>query len=219
MKKYTYYLALLTGLVFASCTGKVAKNKVEASAAEVASASVGNQKLVVDTLKSTIGWKGFKPGGSHHGVLALKSGELTLQGTELKTGSFVIDMNKIICQDLTDKAMNDKLVGHLKSADFFDVATYPLATFTITKTEKLKEGANKFRVHGNLQLKKVTKNIVFDMTVSKDKDSFVAKTVTFTIDRTQWGVNYGSKNIFKNLKDSFINDDMEITITIVASPK
>ena len=39
----------------------------------------------------------------------------------------------------------------------------------------------------------------------------------FTIDRTQWGVNYGSKTSFKDLKDSFINDDMEVTITIVAN--
>ncbi|MPN15036.1 hypothetical protein SDC9_162365 [bioreactor metagenome] len=65
-------------------------------------------------------------------------------------------------------------------------------------------------------MKEAVKNISFDATISKDGDTYTAKTATFTIDRTQWGVNYGSKNIFKDLKDGFINDDMEITITLVA---
>ncbi len=216
MKTYNSYLAILILLVFASCNSKPGKNKIEASAAQTAVGTAGSQKLLVDTLKSTIAWQGFKPGGSHHGTLGIKSGELTLEGTELKTGTFVLDMNKIVNQDLTDQTMNAKLVGHLKSPDFFDVAKYPEGKFTITKTEKLKEGTNKFRVSGNLTLKEVTKNISFEMSVSKVGDSFIAKTATFTIDRTQWGVNYGSKNIFKDLKDSFINDGMEITITIAA---
>ena len=38
----------------------------------------------------------------------------------------------------------------------------------------------------------------------------------FIIDRTQWGVNYGSKSIFDDLGDKFINDDMELKILILA---
>ena len=42
------------------------------------------------------------------------------------------------------------------------------------------------------------------------------KSETFTIDRTKWGINYGSKSIFDNLGDKFIDDDMEITIDVTA---
>ena len=49
-----------------------------------------------------------------------------------------------------------KLVGHLKSADFFDVATYPTSKFVITKVEEID---GKLAVTGNLQIKDVTKSI------------------------------------------------------------
>ena len=106
--------------------------------------------------------------------------------------------------------------GHLKSADFFDVEKYPEGKFTITGVEELSGSEYTHKISGNLELKEAVKNISFDATISKDGDTYTAKTATFTIDRTQWGVNYGSKNIFKDLKDAFINDDMEITITLVA---
>ena len=40
---------------------------------------------------------------------------------------------------------------------------------------------------------------------------------TFAIDRTKWDVNYGSKSVFDNLGDKFINDDIELTVTVVAN--
>jgi ABC-type Fe3+/spermidine/putrescine transport system ATPase subunit len=66
-------------------------------------------------------------------------------------------MNKILCEDLTDAKMNEQLVGHLKNADFFDVAKYPEGKFTITTVEKLNDGVNTHRISGNLELKGVSK--------------------------------------------------------------
>ena len=215
MKAY-YLLAAVALFIATSCSSK-SGNKVDASDAKEATANVGSQKLVVDTLASTVAWKGYKPGGSHHGTLGIKQGELSVENGELVSGTFTLDMNKILCEDLTDAKMNEQLVGHLKSADFFDVAKYPEGKFTITTVEKLNDGVNSHRISGNLELKGVSKNITFDAKVTNEGSSYKATTATFTIDRTQWGVNYGSKNIFKDLKDSFINDDMEVTITIVAN--
>jgi len=48
------------------------------------------------------------------------------------------------------------------------------------------------------------------------KDMVEVTTPPFTIDRTQWGVNYGSKSVFDNLGDKFINDEVGITITLKA---
>jgi polyisoprenoid-binding protein YceI len=215
MKAY-YLLAAVALFIATSCSSK-SGNKVDASDAKEATANVGSQKLVVDTLASTVAWKGYKPGGSHHGTLGIKQGELSVENGELVSGTFTLDMNKILCEDLTDAKMNEQLVGHLKNADFFDVAKYPEGKFTITTVEKLNDGVNTHRISGNLELKGVSKNITFDAKVTNEGTSYKATTATFTIDRTQWGVNYGSKNIFKDLKDSFINDDMEVTITIVAN--
>ena len=39
----------------------------------------------------------------------------------------------------------------------------------------------------------------------------------FTIDRTKWDVNYGSKSVFDNLGDKWVSDDMEITVKLVAN--
>lgn len=48
--------------------------------------------------------------------------------------------------------------GHLKSADFFDVAKYPTATFKSTKVEKA--GNGKLKVTGDLNLHGVSKPVV-----------------------------------------------------------
>jgi len=214
-KMKTYYLAIIAlTMLFVSC-GNAGKNKIEAGDAQEALVGKG-KSLVVDTIASTISWKGFKPGGEHEGTLAIKSGNLVVDSETIKEGSFVIDLNKIVNTDLTDAKMNEMLVGHLKSADFFDVAKFPIGQFVITKTEPLVSDTANFRISGNLTLKDATKNITFDAKVTKEGDVYTAKTQTFTIDRTQWGVNYGSKSIFADLKDKFINDNIELQITIVA---
>ncbi len=202
--------------VIALACGSKKNNEAQASDAQKTAQEAG-KKIMVDVKQSAIYWKGFKPGGSHHGSLGIKSGELFVENNQLKSGSFVIDMNSIADIDLTDNAMKEKLVGHLKSPDFFDAAKYPESKFTITKVEELQNQPNAMthRISGNLQMKGVEKNITFDAKVSQEGDIYKATTAAFSIDRTQWGVNYGSKNVFKNLADSFINDDMEISITIV----
>ena len=148
MKAY-YLLAAVALFIATSCSSK-SGNKVDASDAKEATANVGSQKLVVDTLASTVAWKGYKPGGSHHGTLGIKQGELSVENGELVSGTFTLDMNKILCEDLTDAKMNEQLVGHLKNADFFDVAKYPEGKFTITTVEKLNDGVNTHRIRGNL---------------------------------------------------------------------
>ncbi|MDR3062043.1 MAG: YceI family protein [Dysgonamonadaceae bacterium] len=213
----THYLVLLSVLFLVSC-GQQSKNKIEASDAKEAARAEG-LKLSVNTSASTIHWTGFKPGGHHVGVLGIKNGELYVEGTTLKSGTFTLDMNAIICEDLKDTKSNQQLVGHLKSADFFDVEKYPEGKFTITGVEELSKGTDSLnlKISGNLELKETSKNISFDATIKKDGDNYIATTAPFSIDRTHWGVNYGSKNIFKDLKDSFINDDIEIRLVIIAN--
>lgn len=210
----TYFVAALALIFAASCTN-TAKNKIDATDSQAVAQGEG-QKLAIDTVQSQIHWIGTKPGGQHDGTVAFKSGELSISGTTLTAGSFVLDMNNIVNADLPEQASKDQLVGHLKSEDFFDVAKFPEATFNISKVEELATDSVTHRISGNLKLKDTEKNITFDAKITKEGDVYKAVSVPFTIDRTQWGVSYGSKNIFKDLKDKFIDDNIQLQITIVA---
>lgn len=55
---------------------------------------------------------------------------------------------------------------HLKSKDFFEVAKYPTATFVSTRVEK-GAGMNRFKVTGNLTIRKVTRPVMLDVTLLK----------------------------------------------------
>lgn len=55
---------------------------------------------------------------------------------------------------------NDRRDGHLKSADFFDVAKFPTLTFTSTKVTPGDDG--KFKVEGTLTMHGITKPVVLD---------------------------------------------------------
>ncbi len=54
------------------------------------------------------------------------------------------------------------------------------------------------------------------MTITNNDDQMTIESEPFTIDRTKWNVNYGSKSIFDDLGDKFINDDSELKISIKA---
>ena len=132
------------------------KNKVAVSdAKEIATTSSKSVKVNVDDSK--VSWKGFKPGGEHFGVISISEGSLKLENGNLVGGSFAFDMNSIVDTDMpADNEYNAKLVGHLKSADFFDVEKFPTAKFEITSVDEENEKVN---VSGNLTIKETTKNI------------------------------------------------------------
>ena len=65
------------------------------------------------------------------------------------------------------KALDD----HIKTAEFFDAAKYPNITFKSTKVQAL--GKNKYKITGNLTVKDVTKPVVLDAVLNKDRKSVV----------------------------------------------
>lgn len=52
----------------------------------------------------------------------------------------VIDMNSITNTYLKDESYNQKLIGHLKSDDFFGVDKFPEATFQINTAANFTNG-------------------------------------------------------------------------------
>jgi len=170
----------------------------------------------IDTQSSAITWKGFKPTGSHSGTISMNKGTFDLSSTNGLSGTFVIDMNSIKVTDIpSDDEKNGQLLGHLKSADFFDVQKNPLATFKITKMSTSAEGQK--IMLGNLSLNGVTNSIEIPITTTEQGDALAISSTTFTIDRSKWNIKYGSKSFFDNLGDKFISNDIELKFRIVAT--
>lgn len=156
--------------------------------------------------ESTIHWTGKKVLGQHTGTIALKSGEFEMDGDQLKGGNFVVDMTTIAVKDLESGKGKEKLEGHLNSADFFDTSTYSEATFTITHvTQK----GNLYNVTGDLTIKGHTETI--DIVMTQTNDTITTK---LDVDRTKYGVRYGSPSFFDNLKDNAISDIFELEVTL-----
>ncbi len=168
----------------------------------------------VDTTASQITWKGYKVTGEHAGTIAVKEGNFTYDGTTLTGGNFVIDMTSIACTDLQGEYAG-KLVGHLKSDDFFGVANYPTAKFEITKVvSRGKEGD--YKVTGDLTIKDTTKEIRFNVNVDQSTGVPVA-TADITIDRSDFNVKYGSGSFFDNLGDKTIYDEFDLGLKLVGA--
>ena len=219
-KSISYVCAFVLGstLIF-SCKGDK-KNETEASAAEETStASTEAVKYKVNPSESTIEWVGSKPTGEHTGTLSIESGVLQASGAAVESGSFLINMKSITVTDLEgdEKA---SLEGHLKGMaegkedHFFNVEKYPTAAFEITGVS---ESGGKQMIDGNLTIRNTKKNISFPATFTQNGDSMLLTSEPFTINRTEWGVNYGSKSIFDNLGDKFIDDDIKLVVKVKAS--
>lgn len=208
------FLMLILGLAV-SC-----KNKGDATEAKAAGevASTENAKsFKVNTAATKVMWEGTKLTGSHKGTLDVSKGEIAVNNGEIKGGSFTIDMTSLSNSDLSGE-QKGKLEGHLKSADFFDVANHENAKFQITKVTKLSGDANaNHMIYGNLTMKDATKEIGFKANVNINGNAISVSTPAFKIDRTEWGVEYGSDKFFDNLKDKAINDDITLSISLKAN--
>ena len=161
--------------------------------------------------KSTIQWKGFKPTGSHNGLISISNGTLVANGNNVITGSFTVDMKSITVLD----SDNQKIVNHLKSDDFFEVNMFPTAKFDITGSKKV-DGIN--HIKGFVTIKGVRKEISFPAKISKDElGNLVLESDVFKINRADFNIRYKSKTFYADLKDKFIFDEFELQVLVVAS--
>ncbi|MAX70458.1 MAG: lipid-binding protein [Flavobacteriaceae bacterium] len=208
------FFAVVALITFSSC-GDKAKEAETKEAAEAAVAKVEAVAYTADTEKSMIEWTGYKPTGSHNGTIAIKDGKLKVNDNTVESGKFAIDMASIEVLDIPkEDEGNAKLAGHLMNADFFDVENHPVANFEVTGIETVD---GKTMLSGNLTMKEKTNNISFPVTTEVNGDTLTLTSETFTIDRSKWNIEYGSKSFFDNLGDKFINDDIELKVTLVAN--
>lgn len=168
--------------------------------------------LKVDTKASKVFWNAKKVTGEHHGQLSIAEGTLYLKGDKLNGAEIKLDMTTIDCSDLEGE-WKDKLVGHLKSDDFFSVESNPHANFKVKSVKKEGDG---HQLTGDLTIKGITHEISFPADVAFEGEKLTARG-TATVDRTKYDIKYRSGKFFSDLGDNLIYDNFEIKFELVAS--
>ncbi|MCS6904636.1 MAG: YceI family protein [Bacteroidia bacterium] len=177
------------------------------------------RELKLNLSRSTVRWKAEKIGGFHEGSLNFSSGEMKVENYSIKGGKFEIDMNSLTCTDIKDKSLNQKLINHLRSDDFFSIEKYPKAIFEIIQVvpnPRAEAAGNNYLVKGKLTIKGITQEIEFPATITfKDKGGITAFG-DLKLDRTRWNIRYGSGKFFDNLGDKLIYDEFSVSFLIIA---
>ncbi len=205
MKQLTFFAAAL--LILTGCSDPADKVQ-KASTSEpaktngvIASEPKAAKEYIVRA-ESTIGFVGSKVTGKHDGGFKNFSGKIDAADGKI-VGSPEIKINmKTIWAD------NEKLTGHLKSPDFFDVEKFPVSTFTVTSIEP--EGAQQ-KVTGNLDLHGVTKSISFPADIQVADDAVIIN-AEFAINRRDFNVNYPGK------PNDLIRDNVVLKLAVKATP-
>lgn len=179
----------------------------------------GSTELPVDTQMSQLLWRARRivaDGNRHRGTVKLSAGTVLVKDGNLVGGDFTIDMSTINASDLEGNDAKNRLENHLKSEDFFEIETYPTAAFEIAEVVPVDTigGANHL-ITGNLTLKNVKKSVQFPVNVRSMGNSMLVTSLPFEIDRTDWGVNYGS-GLLGTVQDEIISDMISLTVRVKA---
>lgn len=173
--------------------------------------SAGNYK--VDKSESKVKWSGKKVTGEHYGTIQLEKGSVKVEDGKVTGGTFVMDMSTIVNEDIENESMNGRLVGHLKSDDFFSVDKHPSAKLVL-KDVKHKSGDD-YSFTGHLTIKEITHPVTFDAK-SMVKDGKLKAKGKIEVDRTLYDIKFRSGKFFSDLGDNLIYDTFSLDFDVVA---
>ncbi len=210
MYRTLFVATLFSLLLLAACSDPTGNS---------ASANTGDAKKVVEESGkeltfsqegSKISFVGAKVTMKHPGGFSKFAGKVITSddGKTVKQVEVDIDLNSLWAANDGDGAdkPNEKLTGHLKSADFFNVEKHPKGKFVSTEIKK--DGDN-FTVTGNLTFHDVTKSVTFPAKITADAGKVTAK-AEFKINRHDWKLDYNGAI------DNAIHDDVAILFDIQA---
>lgn len=196
-----FILPLLGSVVLLSACER-ATGPQAATTEAVAVEQAAGIALPIDTAASSIGFRGIKVTGGHDGGFHDYSGTVTATDTAVTGVDLKINTPSI----WTD---NERLTGHLRSADFFEVDRFPEATFVSSQIVRRDTAGATHLVTGNLTMHGVTQGITFPATITRTADAATAK-ASFVIDRTRWNI------LYKGQADDLISNDVTITFDVTA---
>ena len=198
----------IAALLFVSACANPASDKPKAVVGEATNASsspvAAAQKYVITPENSKIEFIGAKVTGHHNGSFKKFSGTVDYAGQiENSRVSITIDSSSL-------ETDTPDLTKHLKTADFFDVAKYPTATFESTA---IKPGGEKGATHtvtGNLTMHGQTKSISFPATIAASPGEVTVES-SFAINRKDFGISYAGA------PDNLIRDDVALSLHVKAT--
>jgi hypothetical protein len=176
---------------------------METTNTEVSSQVTSDEQKKLSATESTFTWSGKKTIIKDYvdtGTVMMRDGFVTVDQGTVTGGKLVIDMTSIAATTTGGGSGQDKLSGHLKSADFFDAALHPTAEIMVNR---IADGI----AYGNLTIKGITKSVEFPVSV-KDNGGQYEISGTLSVNRTWFDVKFGSKAFFKDLVDKMVIDDM-----------
>lgn len=161
--------------------------------------------LKADPAASSIGFVGAKITGDHTGSFKTFTGETVLEGTTPKSVKFTIETGSVTSDD-------EKLTGHLKSPDFFDVEKFPKSEFVSTAiVAKTAAGGATHEITGDLDLHGVKKAITFPATITVESTS-AKGTAEFKINRKDFQI------VYPGMPDDLIKDEVLLKISLSFVP-
>ena len=149
------------------------------------------------------------------------------------SGDVTINMLSLTNSELSGTS-SERLVGHLRSADFFDVEKYPTAKLSIKNSkiiEKLNDGRYKMLIDGDMTIKSKTNPISFEAIIDLNSEVKTAEG-KLVFNRNDFNVQYRSemhlndpKTFWNKIqttrdtaKDKVINEEIEIRFNVVSMP-
>tara|TARA_B100001093_G_C26734075_1_gene973611 strand:- start:130 stop:840 length:711 start_codon:yes stop_codon:yes gene_type:complete len=222
MKKILTWTAYAVVVALASCSAPN-EAKTEATTAKEENKSTEAVEFIggtyaVDVEASTVRWKGTEITTQfHEGTVNVHKGSIQVIDKAISSGFVAINMNSIV---VTDEDMGESsktnLLGHLKSGDFFGVEKFPFSRLDI---EGIKTKADVTYAYGKIFIREIGQPIVFPITVS-DEDGNMVVDASLSFDRSKHDVKFRSgafPDLFPDLGDKLINDDIELDVHIVAT--
>jgi polyisoprenoid-binding protein YceI len=163
----------------------------------------------VDPTHSRIGFRVKHLGISTvHGKFGEFEGRLVTAEDGSVTASGTIQVASVDTSD-------DGRDTHLRSADFFDVETYPEITFESTSIAAKDEDT--WEIAGDLTMHGVTKPITLTAEVGQDVDPWgndrVGLEATATINRSDWGIKF---NMAMGSGNVVVSDKIKLELDIEA---
>ena len=204
---------LLTILIIFNGCGQKKDNSSDSKTQESLSLNEGDYAVEISTSKLI--WTGKEVSTKqHNGTLNIKKGQIKISDKGLISGDIEIEMSTINTTDLQGRG-KERLDGHLKSPDFFDVKKHPVAFLKFQGNEKhFSDGKLKF--DGELTIKNISHPISFFSTIENVNGKLSAK-AEVTFDRSLYNVRFGSGKFFDNLGDRLIYDEIRIDVFIVTA--
>ena len=210
MKTNKFLIPVLfsASLFMISCSGGSDQSSETETTEEATDSTMAS--FTVDVPSSAVMWRGEMLGlYSHEGTLNFSEANVDVVNGEIAGGSFVVDLRSMTPTDENYKpeegSTPEKLVGHLSSADFFAVDSFPTATFVIESVEG-NTATGTLEVRG-VKNQETVNNITF-----LDEEGTKMLRGTLTFNRKNYDVAFDMP-----VADKVLSDDIQLDIKLVAS--